>query len=75
MLTLGNVRWVEFSVNQKTLYGTFLDYALIDQKQRPMLVNLLGSGSVLSFVIPHFWVHAVIDPGILFYLFIFFILL
>eukprot|EP00026_Physarum_polycephalum_P003392 Phypoly_transcript_03403.p1 GENE.Phypoly_transcript_03403~~Phypoly_transcript_03403.p1 ORF type:complete len:406 (+),score=52.10 Phypoly_transcript_03403:1174-2391(+) len=58
----GNIRWVELSVNQLTLYGSFLDYALIDEVQKPMQVNLDKSTSVFSFILPHFWVHAVIDP-------------
>lgn len=56
---------MELSVDGLRLYGTFLDYALIDQAQRPMQVSTLNSGSILSFVLPHFWVHAVIDPGTL----------
>jgi hypothetical protein len=59
----GNVRWIEFSVLNTTLYGSFLNYALVDEVQKPKQLVGTTSGALLSFVLPHFWVHAVIDPG------------
>lgn len=58
----GNVRWTEFTVDQVTLYGSFLDYALVDQFTKPMQVKAENSGAILTLTLPHFWVHAVIDP-------------
>eukprot|EP00026_Physarum_polycephalum_P008640 Phypoly_transcript_08733.p1 GENE.Phypoly_transcript_08733~~Phypoly_transcript_08733.p1 ORF type:complete len:484 (+),score=48.43 Phypoly_transcript_08733:176-1453(+) len=60
--TSGNVRWTEFKVNQYSLYGSFLDYALVDGVQKSMVVDTQSSGSVLTFILPHFWTFAEIDP-------------
>lgn len=57
-IILDNVRWTE-------LFGTFLNYALIDKIEKPLQVQVANGGSILSFTLPHFWVQAVIDPGII----------
>eukprot|EP00026_Physarum_polycephalum_P000712 Phypoly_transcript_00713.p1 GENE.Phypoly_transcript_00713~~Phypoly_transcript_00713.p1 ORF type:complete len:1308 (+),score=165.92 Phypoly_transcript_00713:175-4098(+) len=56
----GTTRWIEIVVNDIPLYGSFLDYAVIDQITRPIQIKSVGS--LFSIVIPHFWVSALIDP-------------
>lgn len=58
------MRWVEVTVNDVALYGTFLNYSLIDQINKPLQVSADSTGSILTFTLPHFWVNAIIDPGI-----------
>jgi len=59
--TSGNLRWVELTVGDYSLYGSFLNVAEVDGKVRSMQINSIDS-SVLSFILPHFWVTAIVDP-------------
>lgn len=60
----GNVRSVQYTVDGVTMYGTFLQNALVDQEPRPLQVALSekDNRNLIVLTLPHFWVNAVIDP-------------
>lgn len=58
----GNLRWVQYIVNGKTMYGTFLQNALIDQSPQPMGVSLDQKSSHVVLTVPFFWSTVTIDP-------------
>jgi hypothetical protein len=64
----GNVVWTQITIDTNTsnvtLYGSFEDYAEIDEVPKPIEVKIAPGGVGVIFVLPHFWVHGVIDPGI-----------
>lgn len=54
LLVKGNVRWMQVTVNDVSLYGSFLDYALVDQKKKYLQVQSKDRGALISFILPHF---------------------
>eukprot|EP00026_Physarum_polycephalum_P001653 Phypoly_transcript_01655.p1 GENE.Phypoly_transcript_01655~~Phypoly_transcript_01655.p1 ORF type:complete len:1042 (+),score=102.30 Phypoly_transcript_01655:424-3126(+) len=57
-----NLRWISVNYNGDTLYGTFIEYAQIDQDARNVQFKYTGSNQV-AVIIPHFWDRAIFDPS------------
>jgi len=58
----GNLQWVTVTINSTSMYGKFMDTALLDNKTRTVTFSLNEDGSVTG-SIPHFWEQAEIDPS------------
>jgi hypothetical protein len=59
------VRWEEYTINQISLFVSIPDNALIDGNEKSMKVQ--RANNYLVFTLPHFFVHAAIDPGTCFF--------
>jgi len=53
----GNLKWILITVDGVTMYGQFLETAIVDGKQRNISFSLLADNSV-SALLPHFWVSS-----------------
>eukprot|EP00026_Physarum_polycephalum_P002505 Phypoly_transcript_02512.p1 GENE.Phypoly_transcript_02512~~Phypoly_transcript_02512.p1 ORF type:complete len:910 (+),score=55.06 Phypoly_transcript_02512:331-2730(+) len=59
----GSVRWITMSYGDTTLYGKFLDLAIVDGRARN-ITYVHSSDTVVTAVVPHFWEYAVVDPDL-----------
>eukprot|EP00026_Physarum_polycephalum_P009017 Phypoly_transcript_09126.p1 GENE.Phypoly_transcript_09126~~Phypoly_transcript_09126.p1 ORF type:complete len:144 (+),score=30.40 Phypoly_transcript_09126:1002-1433(+) len=57
-----SVRWFTISYNKTTLYGQFLNYALLDGHVRNITYTS-SSPSIVTAVVQHFWESAEVDPN------------
>jgi len=58
----GNLQWFTITLNSTSMYGKFMDTALLDNKTRTVTFSLNEDNSVTA-SIPHFWEQAEIDPS------------
>jgi len=57
-----NLRWLQVNMGDVSLYGTFAEYALIDDASRVVQFSYATNG-VVAVTIPHFWFQAEFDPS------------
>jgi len=57
----GNLRWFMIIVSNVSLYGQFLDKAIVDNRIRTISYTL-NSDQTVSAILPHFWDTAYMDP-------------
>jgi len=59
----GNLVWIKINVNGTSLFGRFLEYALVDGFRALSQISLLNeSGQYVQVLLPHFWNTATVDP-------------
>jgi len=58
----GNLLWYRIYYNGLTLYGQFLDYAILDYRAVNIQYILADNNGTIFIILPHFWYNALIDP-------------
>eukprot|EP00026_Physarum_polycephalum_P002699 Phypoly_transcript_02707.p1 GENE.Phypoly_transcript_02707~~Phypoly_transcript_02707.p1 ORF type:complete len:863 (+),score=100.25 Phypoly_transcript_02707:263-2590(+) len=58
----GNLLWILVVVGKESLYGQFLDTAIVDDRVRKITYALLPDQTIQA-TLPHFWSYAEMDPN------------